>query len=35
MDFQLLAEITEIEPIAIGPGIRDLPRLVKTYGEGR
>ncbi len=32
MDFEIVSEITEIETIAIGSGIRDLTRLRKTYG---
>ena len=35
MDFEIVSDITEIEPIAIGSGIRDLTRLRKTYGKGR
>lgn len=35
MDFEIVSEITEIETIAIGSGIRDLTRLRKTYGKGR
>lgn len=34
MDFELISDITNIEPIAVGRGIRDLPRLNKTYGRG-
>jgi len=33
--FEILGEITEIEAIAIGSSIRDLPRLQKNYGKGR
>ncbi len=33
--FEILTEITDIEVIAIGKAIRDLPRLRKQYGEGR
>jgi len=35
MDFDILSEITEIEAIASGPGIRDLARLQRRYGAGR
>jgi hypothetical protein len=35
MDFELVGEITEIEVIATGRGIRDLARLRKHYGIGR
>ena len=31
-DFQLLGEVTGIETIAEGKAIRELPRLVRTYG---
>ena len=33
--FELLTEITGIETIATGNGIRDLRRLVESYGDGR
>ena len=33
--FEILSEITDIEVIAIGNSIRDLPRLRKLYGDGR
>ena len=32
---QLLSPITQIETIAVGHGIRDLRRLIKSYGFGR
>ena len=32
---ELLSEITEVEVIAVGAGIRDLRRLRRVYGEGR
>ncbi len=35
MDFEVLGEITDIETIAVGTGIRDRVRLRKTYGLGR
>ena len=35
MDFQVLGEVSDVEPIAVGPGIRDLPRLRRLYGKGR
>ena len=35
MHFEIISEITEIEPIAIGRSIRDLARLSKQYGSGR
>jgi hypothetical protein len=35
MDFDVIAEITDIETIAAGKAIRELPRLRKLYGQGR
>jgi hypothetical protein len=35
MHFELLGEITDIETIAIGKRIREVPRLIKMYGKGR
>ena len=35
MHFEIIADITEIESIAIGTGIRILPLLRKRYGRGR
>lgn len=35
MDFELVSEITEIETIAVGKGVRDRARLRKQYGKGR
>ena len=34
MNFDILSEITDIETITKGSGIRDLHRLRKTYGAG-
>jgi hypothetical protein len=34
MDFEILGEITVLETIASGRGIRDLRRLQKSYGKG-
>ncbi len=34
MNFELLGEITHVEVIARGSGIRDLPRLRRLYGYG-
>ena len=34
-DFEIVTEIAGIETIAVGGSIRDLRRLVKSYGEGR
>ena len=35
MNFDLIDEIGEIEIIATGSNIRELPRLRKKYGKGR
>jgi len=35
MHFEVVGEITDIEPIAIGTQIRILPLLRKRYGRGR
>lgn len=35
MDFEIISEITQIELIAVGSGIRDRKRLQKNYGKGR
>ncbi len=35
MDFEIISEITEIETIAQGTGIRDRVRLRKQYGRGK
>lgn len=34
MDFEFVGNITNIEPIATGRGIRDLMRLQRHYGKG-
>lgn len=34
MDFEILGDITDIETIARGPGIRELARLRRIYGKG-
>ena len=33
--FEIIGEIVDIETIAVGSSIRDLPRLKKQYGAGR
>jgi len=33
--FEILGAITDIETIAVGPAIREVPRLRKQYGPGR
>ena len=35
MNFEILGEIREVEPIAVGTSIRGLARLRKVYGPGR
>jgi hypothetical protein len=34
MSFEILGEITEVEAMARGSGIRDLARLRRIYGRG-
>jgi hypothetical protein len=33
--FEVISDIADIEPIAVGRAIRDLARLRKRYGRGR
>ena len=35
MDFEFVSEITNIETIAAGTGVRDRARLRREYGGGR
>jgi hypothetical protein len=35
MHFEILGDITQIETIATGSGIREIARLRKRYGRGR
>jgi hypothetical protein len=35
MHFRILGEISDIETIATGSGIREIARLRKRYGRGR
>ena len=35
MQFELVGEITDVEPIAVGKGVRIRHLLVKRYGRGR
>ena len=35
MDFELVGAVTDVETIATGTGIRELPRLRRLYGKGR
>jgi hypothetical protein len=34
-DFEVLGKITDVEVIAVGAAIRELPRLRRIYGRGR
>ena len=34
MDLEVVGDITDIETITTGRGIRDLPRLRRLYGRG-
>lgn len=34
-DFEILTEIANVDIIAVGSSIRDLRRLVESYGAGR
>jgi len=35
MDFELLTSVEDVEIIAVGNAIRELPRLNRVYGKGR
>jgi hypothetical protein len=35
VDFEVLGQITELETIAVGNSIRELPRLRARFGHGR
>lgn len=35
MDFEIITEISKVEIIAKGVGVRDRNRLCKFYGEGK
>ena len=35
VQFELVGEITDVEPIAVGKGVRIRHLLVKRYGRGR
>ena len=35
MPYEIVGEITNVEPIAVGSQIRDLSRLRRLYGRGR
>jgi len=34
-DFEIIGEVTAIETIAIAHGIRDLRRLMRSYGDAK
>jgi hypothetical protein len=34
MNFEIISEISDIEIIAVGSGIRDIARLRRVYGKG-
>jgi hypothetical protein len=35
MHFEIIGDITDIEPIVVGSAIREVARLRKQYGRGR
>jgi hypothetical protein len=35
VDFEIIGDITDIDTIAVGAGIRDRARLQKQYGRGK
>jgi hypothetical protein len=35
MHFEIIGDMTDIEPIAVGRAIREVARLRKQYGRGR
>ena len=35
MQFEIIGEITDVEPIAVGKGVRLRQLLVKRFGKGR
>jgi hypothetical protein len=35
VDFELVGELHDVETIAVGQSIRELPRLRRLYGKGR
>jgi hypothetical protein len=35
MDFEIVGEISEVEIIAVGSGIREVARLRRAYSKGR
>ena len=35
MHFEIIGDITDVEPIAVGSAIREVVRLRRQYGRGR
>ena len=35
MNFEIIGELRDVEVIAVGRRIRELPRLLRSYGRGR
>ena len=35
MDFEIVSDLADVETIATGRGVRELPRLRRLYGKGR
>jgi len=35
MRFEIVCEISQVETVAVGSGIRDIARLRRAYGRGR
>jgi hypothetical protein len=35
VNFEIISKISQVEIIAVGRSIRDLPRLNRTYGSGK
>jgi len=35
MQFEIIGPITDVQTIAVGSAIREVPRLRKAYGSGR
>ena len=35
MNFEIIGDIPDIEPMAVGSSIREVARLRKQYGRGR
>ena len=35
MNFEVVGDITEVDTLAVGTSIRELPRLRHAYGAGR